>query len=205
MSRFFLLVMLTLSSLSAAAETVFYLHGKIVEDEGDQAVHPQFGIYEYESILANLREDGHTVFSERRQPGTDRMAYSRKVVSEIRALLESGVSAGEIVVIGFSKGAQIAILVSDSLANSNVRFVFQAVCGSWVRRFENLKVYGDILSMYETSDSAGSCAGLFRRSEPSTCEIPISTGLRHGAFYRPLDAWLLPQKQWISSGKCASR
>jgi len=162
----------------------------------------QYGMYEYEGILANLREDGHTVHSERRQPGTDRVAYSNKIVSDIRSLMDNGTDPREIVVIGFSKGAQIAILVSDSLAHSEVRYVLQAVCGSWVRYFENLKVYGDILSLYETSDSAGSCAELFHRSKSSTCEIPISTGLKHGAFYRPIDPWLQPQREWISNGYC---
>lgn len=202
MSRSLIFIFWMFSSIGVHAETVFYLHGKIVEDHGDKAIHPQYGVYDYESILAKLRQDGHTVYSERRQPNTDRAAYSRNIISEIKALLDSGIEPQEIVVIGFSKGAQIAILVSQSLANAEVRFVFQAVCGSWVRHYKDLKVHGDILSLFEVSDSAGSCDELFRRSSPSTCEISIETGLKHGAFYRPIDAWLKPQRKWIQDGTC---
>ncbi len=201
MTRLLVLVLLLFGGSSHAA-TVFYLHGKIVEDHGDNAVHPRYGAYEYSKIVSALERAGHTVVSEVRVPGTDRGRYAAKVISSIKVLLRNGTPPQDIVVVGFSKGAQIAVLVSQQLANPDVRFVFQAVCGSWVSGQSELRVYGDILSLYESSDAAGSCEDLFQKSSASTCEISLSTGLEHGAFYRPIPAWLDPQQRWIEEGAC---
>jgi len=187
---------------NAYAATVFYLHGKIIEDEGDNAVHPIYGIYEYGKIISALQEQGHRVISEVRPTGTDREMYASLVANQIRALVSEGTTPDDIVVVGFSKGAQIAILVSQQLPDTNVRFVFQAVCGSWLTHFQHLRVHGNILSQYETSDTAGSCKTLFDTSGIDACEIPISTGLKHGAFYSPIDEWFITQQEWISEGTC---
>ncbi len=184
------------------AATVLYLHGKIIEDQGDNAVHPVYGTYEYGRIVAELRNEGHTVISDIRPADTDRAEYADFVVNEIESLIGRGTAPEDIVVIGFSKGAQIAILVSHKLANDDVRFVIQAVCGSWLAGNKALRLYGNVLSQYETSDRAGSCEELFERSPARTCEMPISTGLKHGAFYRPIDEWFLPQQRWIAEGLC---
>ena len=184
------------------AATVFYLHGKIVEDKGDRAAHPEYGIYEYGDIVSSLKDGGHTVISEVRKPDTDRALYAETVANQIQMLMDDGIRATEIVVIGFSKGAQIAALVSQKLANKDLRFVFQAVCGSWVEYHDGLQVYGDILSIYETSDAAGSCKNLLKNNPARSCELSISTGLRHGAFYQPHDAWFTPLKDWITDRSC---
>ncbi len=197
--RLILTFVLLCWSISSDAATVIYLHGKIVEDKGDNAVHPRYGTYEYGSIVSKLRESGHTVLSEVRPPDTDRVEYAAATAELIRSLIEKGTAPNDIVVIGFSKGAQIAILVSQQLADERLRFVFQAVCGSWLARYEDVRVHGTILSQYETSDAAGSCEGLFARSPAKTCEIPLATGLEHGAFYRPLDAWFEPLVTWIKA------
>ena len=185
------------------AETIFYLHGKIVEDKGDNAVHPIYGTYEYGNIIASLKKTGHPVVSEIRAPGTDRQAYASRVVDEIGKLITAGTAADDIIVIGFSKGAQITLVVSQQHAHPEVRFAIQAVCGSWLEQHKDLRLYGSFLSQYETSDGAGSCDSLFQRNSPTaTCELPISTGLAHGAFYRPIDEWMIPLKKWIIDGGC---
>ena len=202
MKSLFVSLFVLFSWANADAAVIFYLHGKIVEDKGDNAVHPHYGTYEYGNIVAALENEGHTVLSEIRPSGTDRIAYARTVVASIHSLLKQGVDPQELVVIGFSKGAQIAILVSQQLANNDVRFVIQAVCGSWLAQYEHLQLYGHILSQYETSDSAGSCNDLFERSKIKACELSISTGLQHGAFYHPIDEWFRPQQEWIADGTC---
>lgn len=204
MMRIALSILLLFYIGSSHAATVYYLHGKIVEDRGDNAIHPIYGKYKYGEIVAQLRREGHTVHSEVRPPETDRVAYATRLVNQIRHQIKSGLRPAEIVVIGFSKGAQIAILVSQELALSDVRFVFQAVCGSWVQHFADLKVHGNIMSLYETTDTAGSCANLFSRSNPTTCEVSITTGQKHGAFYRPNEAWMAPQREWLDQGICRS-
>lgn len=188
---------------SAQATTVFYLHGKIVEDKGDGAQHPKYGAYRYVGVLSTLKDAGYTVISEIRPAGTDRDAYAQSVVRDIKGAIASGTAPSDIVVIGFSKGAQIAMLVSQQLKMEDVRFVFQAVCGSWVARRSGLAVTGNILSMYEKSDGAGSCEALFVRSPVmQTCEIAFDTGLGHGLFYQPRDVWTGPLWNWIDSGIC---
>lgn len=189
------------TSLNAA--TVFYLHGKIVEDRGDNAVHPRYGTYQYGRIISKLEDSGHTVLSQIRPKSTDRAEYAAKVSNEIRSLIRGGTAPEDIVVIGFSKGAQIALLVSEQLANKHIRFVFQAVCGRWIEQYKDLRVHGTILSQYETSDGAGSCEVLLQRSNVAACEISISTGQEHGAFYQPLDEWYLPLTTWIDNGSVA--
>ena len=205
MTIFKSIVFVALLSVSTAshAETIFYLHGKIVEDKGDNAVHSIYGTYEYGNIIASLKKTGHPVISEIRVSGTDRLVYASRLVDEIRKLITAGTSPDDIVVIGFSKGAQIALLVSQQLAHPEVRFAIQAVCGSWLDQHKDLRLYGSFLSQYETSDSAGSCDSLFQRNSPiANCELSVSTGLAHGAFYRPIDEWMIPLKKWIIEGRC---
>lgn len=55
-----------------------------------------------------------------------------------------------------------------------------------------------MLSIYETSDVAGTCAPLADdRALASFEEVAISTGRSHGAFHRPLAEWTEPLKRWI--------
>ncbi len=182
--------------------TLFYLHGKVVEDQGDLASHPTHGIYKYNDIVSALTDAGHNVFSEVRPKDTVRTEYAQNIVDQINTLIENGTDPAQIVVVGFSKGAQIAALVSNSLKRKEVRFVIQAVCGSWVRNRPSLKLGGDVYSMYEKSDSALSCVGLFNRSGIEGCEVAFDTGLSHGLFFQPREVWIEPMLQWISSGNC---
>jgi len=57
---------LLMASDLAVAETIFYLHGRIIEVEGVQAVHERFGLYDYLGTIEALRANGATVISELR-------------------------------------------------------------------------------------------------------------------------------------------
>ena len=41
-------------SIDPSRQYMFYLHGKIIEDQGLNAVSPEYGPYEYEAILEKL-------------------------------------------------------------------------------------------------------------------------------------------------------
>jgi hypothetical protein len=57
---------------------------------------------------------------------------------------------------------------------------------------------GRLLSIYETTDTLGPCQTLASRSQLKTFdEHFITTGLKHGAFYTPLEAWLRHIREWI--------
>ena len=186
---------------------LFYLHGKIVEDKGDLAVHPRYGTYRYSDIVAafgaGIKTNDGTVVSEIRAINTQRVAYAETLARQINTLIDKGTPAESIVVVGFSKGAQIAILLSQKLNQPQVRFVLQAVCGSWTKAQPELQVVGDVLSMYEKSDGAGSCGKLLARTQTPSCEISFNTGLGHGLFYQPREVWLNPLLNWLDSGQCA--
>ena len=88
---------------------VFYLHGRIVENEGPTPAHEAYGPYDYPAIVDTLESRGAIVVSEIRPAGTDVNEYALKVISYIENLLDDGGDSSQIVVVGFSKGGVIAI------------------------------------------------------------------------------------------------
>jgi hypothetical protein len=179
---------------------VIYLHGRIIEDEGTRPVSPVYGVYEYEEILNTLAHAGLQVIAEVRPPNTDAEQHAIKVVGQINALLDAGVPAERITVIGFSKGGAIAIFTSSRLQNERVNFVLIAICGEWVFEWTGVDLSGRVLSIYETSDEyGGSCRPLAEASTgvSSFEEIALSTGRQHGAFYTADSVWSEPVIEWI--------
>ena len=196
---FAITIMLSLlSGASHAQKYFFYLHGKIVEDQGVGAVAPGYGAYEYEHILQAFRKEQFTVMSEVRAKNTDPETYARKVVRQIDSLLKTGVKPNKITVLGASKGSVIAQYVSSILKNKDVNFVFMAGCSG---DGGGVNFCGNILSIYEKSDGVGSCNDLKNKSSnsiPHYKEIELNTGLRHGFLYKPLPEWVAPSVQWAN-------
>jgi Tol biopolymer transport system component len=198
---------LNLSQLKQAAQTanknakyLFYLHGKIVEDQGAKAVSERYGAYEYEKIVEGFRAEGFRVISEVRPKDTDVEKYAEKVAAEVRQLLKDGVAPENITVVGASRGAFITILASTYIKNRNVNFVIIAGC-SVSREFLNLaNLYGNVLSIYEKSDVTGSCKQVFDDAEGlnKQKEVMLETGLAHGFIYRPMREWLIPTLDWAN-------
>lgn len=92
-------------------------------------------------------------------------------------------------------------MTSHNLANVEVNTVLLAGCGRFASdRYKNMSLYGRTLSIYETTDASDTCRKLEKRSPElkSFDEIAITTGLSHGAFYRPKEEWVTPIKQWIN-------
>lgn len=184
---------------TAAPHYLFYLHGKVVEDHGPYGVSPQFGRYDYPGILTAFRARDFTVESERRPAGTDVSAYADKVVRQIRALEATGVPGRQITVVGASKGAVIAALVSARLGDPAVRYVLMGNCNDWLIRTYHPRLTGEVLSIYEASDqTGGSCAAVRARSPEIAkyAEIRLTTGLGHGFLYRALPVWVEPAAAW---------
>ncbi len=182
------------------ARYVLYLHGRIIEEEGRHPTSPQFGVYDYDGILNAFAGAGLQVISEARPKGTQIRVYAEKVAGEVRQLLDAGVPADHVTVVGFSKGGGIAIVTSSLVRVAGVRYVFLAACGAPVPDAPVFPVTGHVLSIHEASDDIGlSCQPLFRQSPEvaETREIEISTGKRHGAFFQPRPEWLTPTLAWI--------
>ncbi len=179
---------------------IIYLHGRIVELLGPRPTDPRFGLYDYPAVLEALASKGAVVISSQRASDTNVNEYAGIVVAQIEEALRNGVPPGNIVVVGFSKGGDIAVHVSSFLRRPEVRFVLLAAC--WPRPDEpQLRLTGRVLSVYETSDTlaGSSCDPLTQHAEKphSFSEVAISTGKSHGAFYMPIDEWVNPVLVWI--------
>jgi hypothetical protein len=182
---------------------LIYLHGQIVEGSGGRPEHPRFGVYEYERIVATLRERGLEVISEVRPAGTRVDAYAGQVAEQVEELIATGVKPSHITVAGHSKGGAIAIYTSSIVDRAEVNFVFLACCGRWVGAPDAPRVRGRILSIFEASDELGrSCQPAFKRAREGTVhhEIEIAIGGGHGAFFRPDPAWIEPLVDWARGG-----
>jgi acetyl esterase/lipase len=182
------------------ARYLIYLHARIVEEKGPHPSDERFGTYEYQQILDTLAASGADVIAEQRPNGTDFRAFGAHVADQVRRLLAAGVPPEHIAVVGFSKGGAIAIVAAALVRDPRITYVFLAPCGDWVKGRDDVDVRGRILSIYEASDEMGtSCGPLFAQaSHPGKHrEIRISTGLGHGAFYRPRAEWLSPLLRWV--------
>lgn len=179
---------------------LFYLHGRIIEEEGPMPTHSRFGLYNYPAIVETLGSRGASVESEVRASGTNVDEYAHKIVQDIEDLIADGIAPDRIVVAGFSKGGGITIRVSGLLGRPEVRYVLLASCAEWVSADPDLRLTGRVLSIYEETDEIGfSCQFLANRGDDivSFEEIEISTGKGHGAFYLPRPVWVTPFLDWV--------
>ena len=186
---------------------LIYIHGKIIEDQGLPAISPDYGEYEYEAILKRFSDYGFVVISDQRPKNADVVEYAQKTAQQAKDLLEAGVLAKNITVVGASKGGAIAIYVSNLLANPEVNYVIMAICHpdnvtDFIR--DQISLYGNVLSIYDSSDElAGSCQSLFDLSQGKGLakhdEIVLHIGTGHGILYKPLDEWITPIIQWAGS------
>lgn len=201
-----ILFIMSISKSTFAQRYLFYLHGRIIEEQGAHAVDTVngFGAYDYEGILNVFRTKGFSVLSEVREKNTDPAAYAKKIVLQIDSLMNAGTSAANITIVGASKGSIIAMLVSSYLKNASVNFVLLAGCNKDVlKEFPDIHFCGNILSIYENSDDIGrSCASFKKGSHPDIPhykEIELHTGLRHGFLYKPLPVWIEPAIAWANN------
>jgi hypothetical protein len=195
------------ASVDPTKRYLFYLHGKIIEDQGIPAISPDYGEYEYQAILEKLRGYGFVVISEQRAKDTDSTEYARRVSEQVKALLDAGVPPDHITVVGASKGAGITILASHLLQNEKLNFVIMAICDPATiaeLKQDGTSLYGNVLSIYDSADNlAGSCQELFSFSKDKglarSDEILLHVGTGHGVLFKPLDEWILPVIYWAGN------
>lgn len=177
------------------ARWLIYLHGRIVEVQGKEAVHPEFGPYAFDAIVKALATGSLEVIAELR-PATTTFEYSSRVVRQVRQLEQAGVPPGAITVVGFSKGAALARRAAAELGDPNVGFAILAGCP---KKPENLEPWvprmaGRMLSLYDSSDEmVGSCKPAFEKAPGvKGTETVLSVGKRHGTFFEPRPEWVKP-------------
>lgn len=192
------------AEIDPQARYLFYLHGKIIEDQGLPAISPVYGEYQYAEILGALESHGLVVISEQRGKDADGVAFGRRVARQIRRLLKAGVRAGAITVVGASKGAAITVFVSYLMMDSGINYVLLGTCHpdqveEWKQ--QEVTLFGNVLAISDSVDEySGSCDKLFTRSEGrglgQHAEIILGIGTGHGVLYQPLDEWVLPTVRW---------
>ena len=194
---------------SGPARYVIYLHGRIVQEQ--QSGRPRsdrFGYYELAKILDAFRGRGFIVTGDIRPKSASVSESADRVVGQVRRLLDSGVSADRVTVVGASMGAGIALLASTRLQNPDVRFCILGACLSEnvppLLASEGKGPRGHLLAIREASDDVvGPC--LPWKNDPdspsrlSAREIVVNTGLSHGFLYRPLPEWVGPVAEWAGA------
>lgn len=179
---------------------VFYSHGYIVEGDDPRPVHPRWGEYDFPAVSHALAKQGFDVIAYHRPGNIDFKSYAKVLAKQVETLLTQGVPANRVNLLGFSRGGRITAHASHHLKLTPVNTIIMAGCAAWVTRDEPwVQVHGALLSMVEVSDTVGTCQLLKNRSSGVTAydEININTGKEHGAFYLPLEEWLLPVSSWI--------
>lgn len=197
-------------ALKPSAKYVFFVHGKTVESEGPNGVHPRFGIYDYYGIVKSFESSGVTVIGEIRPKGVKLDKYTGKILRQIKILLANSIPPEQITVVGFSKGNAITLLVSAALLNPKVNFVVMSGCHHQTNsvqlpqkkriRRSVQSLQGRFLSIYDESDpKCTACGRIFKNlSDDSTFEeIKVKSGMGHRLFYQPRKEWLEPVVEWI--------
>ena len=187
------------ATIETKASYLFYLHGRIIENQGIRPTDPRYGVYEYEEILRTLAGRGFAVISEARAKDTDVNQYANKVVQQVNTLINAGAPPSHITVLGASKGSVITMRVSTLLLNKYVNFVVMSNCNDWVDQNFQIDLYGNVLSIYDINDEFGEtcqkffdkASGLNRRKE-----VVLKVGTGHAVLYKPLKEWVDLVVEW---------
>lgn len=190
-------------SVDKPAKYMFYLHGRIIEEQGIHAVSPDYGSYEYLAILDSLNAYGFIVISEARAKNTNELLYAEKVSKQIDSLLNKGVPPNHIYVLGASKGAYITLLTAREVQNKEVNYIVMGVCSFDNTNYwseDKIEMCGNFLSIYEASDTFGGTC--YRLLGQGSCisgfeEVKLNMGNRHGFLYKPYSAWINPLMKWV--------
>jgi len=191
------------SEIKADEKYVFYSHGFIVEGTNATPVNPRWGMYDFPGIKKALSDSHYNLIAYHRVKGTNPRAFAKKLAKDIKELVANGVPYENIALVGFSRGGAITVLTSYYVGSDKLTAIILAGCGRLLHQNPDVVLFGNIYSIYETSDGVGSCQYVIDRSKgvSSFNEISISTGKEHGAFYNPIKEWLLPVKNWLKKVK----
>ncbi|MBE0364503.1 hypothetical protein PULV_a2855 [Pseudoalteromonas ulvae UL12] len=192
------------NKVNPSGKYVFYSHGFIVEGKDPTPIHDRWGKYDFPAVKEGLSDSGYHLIATHRPAKTHPFKYAKQLSDQVNQLLESGVPAKSISLVGFSRGGFITAITSSYLKNKNINYVILAACTSGLAKREDITIYGHLFSVYETSDSVGSCDEVVARRADTVSsykEVSISTGKEHGAFFTPKNEWLEPVKNWLKRKK----
>jgi hypothetical protein len=173
----------------------------IVENQGINAVSPEFGPYEYTRIVDSLKATGAKVHAEVRNEQTDFYKFGEKVSKQIDGLIAKGMAPSDITVIGASKGGMIAMYISHINTNK-VNYVLLGSSSDYAQKTFNWNLHGNVLGIYEKSDTVAGNNYQYWITKSTNAskfeQLQINTGLGHGFLYTPNKAWMNPTKDWMT-------
>jgi len=103
--------------------------------------------------------------------------------------------------VGGSKGSYIAQFVSTFLQNKNVNFSILAGCDATEPNKPEIHLYGNILSIYEVSDSLGQSCEYLKLTDGGINqfkELKVNLGVKHKIVFRPYPEWVNPTIEWAN-------
>ena len=181
---------------------IFYIHGRIIEIQGKNAVSEEFGKYEFDSIIEAIKVDNSIVHAEIRNTNVDVKEYAHYISKQIDSLIKTGVQPTDITVIGASKGAIIASNISD-LNTNTINYVLLAGNNDYQEANNDWEFHGQVLGIYDTSDKiAGKKYNHWKNKKNHTTkfeQLELKTNSGHGFLYKPSKEWTQPTKKWITS------
>lgn len=189
-------------SIKNQKKYIYYLHGRIIEIQGKDAVSEEFGKYEFDNIVSALKVDNSEIIAEIRNENVDYLDYANKVSTQIDSLINSGIKPKNITIIGASKGAIIASNIS-SINSNPINYVFLAGNNDYQEEHNDWKFHGQVLCFYDDSDNiAGKNYDYWKNNPNYTTkfeQVKIDKSLGHGFLYKPYKEWIEPTKKWILS------
>lgn len=183
------------------AHHLFYLHGRIVEEQGPEAVSERYGPYLYHAILDSLDRPGVLLHAELRTTDTDFHAFSEGIAQQIDSLIATGVAPEHITVVGASKGGVMGMYISH-LSPHPINYVLLGANTSYIQQTFNWNFHGRVLGISDASDTLANVSYDHWRwaADPQAVieEMMLTTGLGHGFLFRPLPEWLGPLRAWVN-------
>ncbi|MDY3537115.1 hypothetical protein JSO59_000995 [Riemerella anatipestifer] len=179
---------------------IYYLHGRIIEIQGKNAVSEEFGKYEFDNIVKALKVENSEVIAEIRNENVDYLEYANKVSNQVDSLISLGINPKNITIIGASKGAIIASNIS-SINPNPINYIFLAGNNDYQEEHNDWKFHGQILCFYDDSDNiAGKNYDYWKNKLNFTSkfeQIKIDKNIGHGFLYKPYREWIEPTRKWI--------
>jgi len=186
------------SNIDPSARYVFFLHNYYVE------IHGPNDACKYHDILKAFADNGFTVISEVRSGKIVPSEYAKKIVRQVKKLLDAGVPPERITIAGHSKGGVITLCAASQLGNPKIGFIVMAGCDikSLAQAYPDFtQLKGEFLSIYASSDSiANNCQNVFSKAIIGICykEMKLKSEKGHRLFFQPEEIWVEPVMAWIN-------
>ena len=137
--------------------------------------------------------------------GDNRESSALAVSRSVRSLLNRGISAERISVIGNGDSSSAAVLSSAMTANRNVNYVLLGECDAGLRQDYHFTMSGRVLGIHDDNDGktrSNSCRSLWQGSPRVTerQQLTLNTEYGESLFDVPRDEWTHPVMAWIERG-----